>query len=84
MGVATLTYLAQAMHVRHSFHGHHHDCLDYRGATERLGFQAHGVGFCGISDEEGNVVRPGDFDEVHADRQPREEEWQDKEIRPQY
>ncbi len=70
MGVAPITALAQSLGVRHSFHGHHHDCLDYRAATGRLGFQAHGVGFCGISDEEGNVLYPGDFDAVHADRCP--------------
>ena len=49
-----------------SFHGHQHDRLDYSKDWDWLGFQAYGVGFCGITDLEGNVIRAGDFDNVRS------------------
>lgn len=61
-GFAGITELARAMKVKRTFHGHHHDHLDYSGHRDRLGFEAHGVGFCGISDETGALVRLGDYD----------------------
>ena len=61
-GFSALDELARSLRVDQSFHGHHHDRLDYSGHTERLGFAAHGVGFCGITDQTGRVVRAGDFD----------------------
>ncbi len=47
----------------------HHDQLDYSSHRERLGFDAFGVGFCGVSDANGRVVRPGDFDDARVHRQ---------------
>ena len=61
-GFEAIDLLAQAMGAKVAFHGHHHDRLDYSGKWESLGFRAYGVGFCGITDLEGNVIMPGDFD----------------------
>ncbi len=60
--------LARNLNVRKAFHGHHHDCLDYSGARPTLGFDAFGVGFCGIADQNGQVVYPGKLDKARADR----------------
>lgn len=57
------------MRVSRTFHGHQHDNLDYSGHFERLGHHAHGVGFCGITDQDGKVIRPGDFDRNRSARQ---------------
>lgn len=65
-GFEAIDDLAQALGVKAAFHGHHHDSLNYRDSWERLGFRAYGVGFCGITDLDGGVVRPGDFDERGA------------------
>ena len=58
--------LARALGVRYAFHGHHHDRPDYAACFTELGFQAHGVGYRGITglNREGkvSVIRPGDFD----------------------
>ena len=62
-GFEAIDNLARAMKVKASFHGHHHDRLNYQSQWESLGFQAHGVGFCGITDHFGGMVRPGDFEE---------------------
>lgn len=62
-GFAAIDVLAQSMRVKFSFHGHHHDCRNYRSHDERLGFQAFGVGFCGVTDMYGGMVVPGRFDE---------------------
>lgn len=72
-GFAAIDELAQAMGVRALFHGHHHDCLDYRAQRERLGFQAYGVGLRGISDDIGRVVKAGELDEARMTRQGRVE-----------
>ena len=61
-GFPAIDLLAQALGVKVAFHGHHHDRLDYSSQWESLGFRAYGVGFCGITDLDGNVVVPGDFD----------------------
>lgn len=68
-GFHTVAELAQAMRVRHSFHGHQHDCLDSRYAmlAAKMGFTAHGVGYCGVTaldtgDFSTRVVRVGDKD----------------------
>ena len=58
--------LARNMGVRHVFHGHHHDRPDYAANFLELGFQAHAVGFRGITALAENgcvtVIRPGDYD----------------------
>lgn len=61
-GFRAITGLAQSMRVKFTFHGHHHDSLNYRDHGDRLGFQAHGVGFMGISDQYGGRLRIGEFD----------------------
>ena len=68
-GFKPITALAQSMKVRFAFHGHHHDSLDYRRHDDRLGFQAFGVGFCGITDVFGGRIAVGDFDEARRYRQ---------------
>ena len=55
--------LASSLRVRKSFHGHHHDRQDYSRHWDALGFEAHGVGFCGITALDGTVIRAGDFDD---------------------
>lgn len=67
-GFEEIDLLAQSMGVKTVFHGHHHDRLDYRSSFDRLGFRTYGVGFCGITDLDGNVVLPGDFDDVRVRR----------------
>lgn len=65
-GFEAIDDLAQAMGVKVVFHGHHHDRLDYTASG--LPFVVHGVGYCGITDLAGRVVRKGDFDEDRAHR----------------
>lgn len=62
-GFAGIDALAKSLRVKSSFHGHMHDRLDYSDQFEKLGFNAYGVGFCGVSDQNGNLVSPGDFDD---------------------
>ena len=56
--------VGKILQVSKSFHGHHHDCLDYRKHDERLGFAAYGVGFCGIMDETGKTIWTGKYDHL--------------------
>ena len=65
-GFDAIDELARSLGVSKVFHGHHHDRLDYSGHRERLGFDAYGVGFCGVSDVLGRVVRSGEYDNVRA------------------
>lgn len=58
-GMVAIDELAQAMGVKHVFHGHHHDALDYSTHRDRLGFNVHGVGLCGVTTEDGQPVIPG-------------------------
>lgn len=67
-GFRVIDELARALRVKASFHGHQHDRLNYQPLWEGLRFQAHGVGFCGITDHFGGLVRVGNFDEVRASR----------------
>jgi predicted phosphodiesterase len=55
-GFEVIDNLARALGVTKAFHGHHHDQIDYRIHSERLHFEAYGVGFCGITDQDGNVI----------------------------
>jgi predicted phosphodiesterase len=61
-GFTAVDALARALGVRSAFHGHHHDCRDYRAQWWRLGFRAYGVGFCGITSLDGQIIGRGDFD----------------------
>lgn len=67
-GFDALDELAQAMNVNSTFHGHHHDNLDYSRHWAQLGHKAYGVGFCGITALDGTVIRAGDFDTVRKTR----------------
>lgn len=62
-GFAAIDELTRQLGVSASFHGHHHDQLDYSAERTRLGFDAFGVGFRGIIDQDGqakteNVMSP--------------------------
>ena len=61
-GFTAIDELAQALGVKRLFHGHHHDCRDYRAWDRGLGFRAYGVGLRGLLDQEGVVRRVGDRD----------------------
>jgi predicted phosphodiesterase len=67
-GFGAIDELARSLGVNRAFHGHHHDRLDYSVERTRLGFDAFGVGLCGITDQDGLVIRPGDQDIARADR----------------
>lgn len=62
-GFSVIDDLARSMHVKFAFHGHHHDRLNYEKDWDRLEFQAHGVGFCGVTDQWGGMISAGDFDD---------------------
>jgi predicted phosphodiesterase len=69
-GFAAIDLLAQAMGVHHVVHGHHHDALDYRADSVRLGFRTLGVGLRGITTLAGDVIVAGELDSVRTrDRQ---------------
>lgn len=76
-GFDELTRLAQALGVQVSFHGHHHDNLDYSSTFDALGFRPHGVGLRGITafepeTGEVRVVVPGELDESRRARRVRD------------
>ena len=53
-GFAAIDELARRLGVEKTFHGHHHDQLDYSAESTRLGFDAFGVRFRGIVDQDGH------------------------------
>lgn len=59
-GFEAIDELARSLRVTKAFHGHHHDCLDYSGDKDRLGFEAFGVGLRGIMESNGRVIHMGD------------------------
>lgn len=63
-GFEALDELARKMRAHTTFHGHHHDSIDYSAHWSRMGHKAYGVGFCGITTLDGTVVRVGDYDTV--------------------
>ena len=63
-GFDAIDELARSLRVTTAFHGHHHDRIDYSEHWDRIGHKAFGVGFCGITDLDGMVIRVGDFDTV--------------------
>jgi len=70
-GVGLIDDLARAMGVATTFHGHHHDRLDYSSRWATEGFRSFGVGLGGIADLDGNVIVPGELDHVRQFRQLR-------------
>lgn len=61
-GFKAIDVLAQSMQVTSTFHGHHHDRINYESQWDRLGFAAHGVGLCGVTDMSGGLIAPGMLD----------------------
>lgn len=66
-GFAAIDELARAMGVARTFHGHHHDQLDYSADRARLGFSAFGVGFRSIVDQDGQPL--------NRTQQARQQKW---------
>ncbi len=62
-GFKEIDALAQSLAVKFAFHGHQHDCLNYRAYDEKFGFQAFGVGFRGVTDMYGGQILAGRYDE---------------------
>ena len=62
LGFDAIDQLARQMQASTTFHGHHHDSLDYSRHWDQLGHKAYGVGFCGITTLDGTVIRVGDYD----------------------
>ena len=67
-GFDAIDRLARQMQASTTFHGHHHDSLDYSRHWDQLGHKAYGVGFCGITALDGTVIRVGDYDTVRKTR----------------
>ena len=55
-GFSVIRNLAESMHAKFSFHGHHH--VHYR--REFDSFTAHGVGFRAVTDMYGGIILPGE------------------------
>lgn len=61
-GFEAIDELTRSLPVTKVFHGHqHHDRLDYSRDRMRLGFEAFGVGFCGVTCVNGSCIQPGKF-----------------------
>jgi len=58
-GFEEIELLAGFMKANHTFHGHLHKRFNY-GCIDNL--NAHGVGYRGVSNLKGEVIRPGDYD----------------------
>lgn len=65
-GFTAIDELAHSLGVSKTFHGHHHDRLDYSAERTRLGFDAFGVGLRGITDQDGRVICAGQLDDARA------------------
>lgn len=68
-GFEVIDQLARAMGVKTVFHGHHHDRLDYQSSFDKMGFRTYGVGLRGITDQDGNIIIPGEDDTNRFRRQ---------------
>ncbi|HUX82818.1 MAG TPA: metallophosphoesterase [Halothiobacillus sp.] len=67
-GFKVLTELARSMKVKFSFHGHHHDSLNYSASFAEMGHRAYGVGLRGITDMYGGQIRVGAYEEQRVSR----------------
>ena len=67
-GNEAVTLLALSLDAKTSFHGHHHDRLDYSERAGELGMAAFGVGLRGITGRDGRVIVPGELDQIRAHR----------------
>ncbi len=74
-GFEILDTLAQALGVKVSVHGHHHDNIDSSALWERQGFKSFGVGLQGITSIDANgaatVIISGEIDDARSHRQNR-------------
>lgn len=59
-GFQVIDELARSLGVSHSFHGHHHDSIDYSASRAELGFMVHGVGLRDIMDLAGSMIHTGE------------------------
>ncbi len=55
-GIAAIDHLTRLMNIEWSFHGHHHDNLEYGNSLQSFGFNAYGVGLCGIARFDGTRI----------------------------
>lgn len=56
-GFGEIDDLAICLGVKTAFHGHHHENIEYSDEeAERLNFTPYGVAYCGVRDEQGNIV----------------------------
>jgi len=70
-GFEAIDELARSLQVSKTFHGHHHDQLDYSAERTRLGFETFGVGLRGITDLDGQIIQAGELDSARAGRLKR-------------
>lgn len=61
-GFAVLDRLARQMGVKKLFHGHHHDTYDYSEHYPLMGFETYAVGYRGVTNLAGEIIRPGEND----------------------
>ena len=63
-GFPALDERERAMRVVRTFHGHHYDdqSAEYVLGREKRGFDACGVGYCGVTNGWGEVIRIGGGD----------------------
>ena len=59
-GFQAIDVLAQSMKAKFTFHGHHHNRMNYEADESWLGFSAHGVGYRGVSDMNGGMISIGE------------------------
>lgn len=58
-GFRSIDDLATSLGAHMAYHGHHHEHIDYgEEEAKKLGFHPFGVAYCGIRDEQGNIVSP--------------------------
>ncbi|WP_235914866.1 metallophosphoesterase family protein [Pelistega ratti] len=67
-GFLAIDRLARQMEVKKIFHGHHHDTYDYSGHFSRMHFEAYAVGYRGVSNLAGEIIRSGEMDGEFSDR----------------
>ena len=65
-GWRAINELAEALGVSQIVHGHQHDNLNYGPHFARLGYQIFGVGLRGITGRDGQVILPGEMDDVRG------------------
>jgi predicted phosphodiesterase len=63
-GFPSIDEVGRSMRITSSFHGHHHEQRDYSVERTRLGFNAFGVGLCGIIDQDGRLIHRSHSDEA--------------------